>query len=195
LYNTQFVNFKNQPLPLSTTLSSDLIGSLPKQQVYTPSSTLTFTPDLTKFPGAKPISLADRKPVYAEGAIYLSIKEAANSFGVNQNVITEKIDGTNPQYRYATKPEIKAELERRGWSLNNSLAVVKTGLGKTTKGIPKPIVVERKLFPTTAAAAAYYNVSSNAVKKWPKTGYRQTFYPSDYPSGHPNKDWNPLPLR
>jgi hypothetical protein len=193
LYNTQFVNLKDQPgLPLNTRLSSGLIGPLPQQQAYQPSPTLTFTPDLAKYPGAKPICLADRKPIYAEGSVYLSIKEAANSFGVNQNVITEKVNGSNPEYRFATEPEIQAELERRGWSISSTGAVVKIGGPTTTKGIPKQIVVERKLFQTMAAAAAHYGVSPNSVKKWPKTGNKKSFFPIDYPMGrYPIDDWNP----
>jgi hypothetical protein len=198
VYNTQYLGVNGQKFPIKGPPPIEFSSSLPKKMEYgsTNSATLNFIfyPSQDKFPSLKPISLADRIPVYAEGCVYLSIKEASECFDVHQNVIRSKVEGSNPDYRLATMQEIQLELERRDWSLSSAKAVdKKLTRVRSTRGIPKSIVVERQLFPTIQAAATHSKLSSNAIKKWPRTGNRQAFFPSDYSNGkHPNPSWNPL---
>ena len=193
LYNTHFFNVSYKPtLPLTIPLPTDLTGPLPPQQFYIPRPFFSFKPDLNKFPDGKVISLVTNIPIYAEGAIYLSISEAAKCFGVNFKTIEGRLTKKQPGYREATAEEVFQELERRGWSTSIEKAVFRPDKKKSTKGVPRPIVVDRKWYPTIEDAGRAYNLSANSVRKWPNTGYHKAFFPRDYPNGkHPNKDWNP----
>jgi hypothetical protein len=195
LYNQRYSSLDPADvIPVTSTVPNAILSTgapVPKQVFVQGNQNLTFQPPLDQFPKAKPIYLADRKPIFADGRIFLSIKEAATFFKVNWNVVQEKIHNSNPNYREATHDEIYQELVRRGWS---TVLVESPGPvvgARTTKGVSRAIVVENKLYPTIAAAARAYGVDPNSVRKWPKTGHNQSYFLKDYPNGHPNPSWAP----
>ena len=180
VYNTTYFTLdQSSTIPVNSPLPSDLIGPLPQKIDYEPSPRFILIPDKNKFPNAKPIDLLSRKPVYAEGAVYFSIIEAGTCINVDQGTIGDRIEANKPNYRFATLEEAQAEAERRGWSISIDKAIFKLDIPKSTKGTDRPIVVNGKWYPTLAAAGLAYNVTGNAVKKWPKNRHNNAFFPPD----------------
>jgi hypothetical protein len=196
LYNQNYAASGNErrPIPATIVNANQFLDPPVIKPYEVGNSEMIFPPPLDLFPGANTIYLADRQPIVAEGQVFLSVREAAKFLGVNWNVVSDKVNGANPDYFKATTEQVYDELIRRRWSTDISDAppvIAQTPKARTTKGIPKAIVVENTYFPTIAAAATFYGVSPNSVRKWPRSGYRQAYFPEDHPNGPPNPGWAP----
>lgn len=110
-----------------------------------------------------PINMSNRICLVAKGNTYLSVAEAAECLGVNQNVVKSDLD--TGKYRKATREEVTSELVRRNWSNRKDLAVPNLPETKTTKGIPVPVRVNGVIYPTMAAAAKANGISPKAMRK------------------------------
>lgn len=118
---------------------------------------------------ARPINLGANKPIIAEGNTYLSTLEAANCFSQDFNSVKLKLKkGT---YRYATSDEILAELVRRGWSTDSSLAI-RVSLQRRSPGVGSPVEVRGVIYPSANEAGRVLNLSGGYVNKAIRNGVR-----------------------
>jgi hypothetical protein len=160
LYNTYYP-LDNKKLKLGTARSELDIPQndpLPKQS-FAQGLLLEFNhPFDTEL---RPITLVNQKPIIIENNVYLSTSEAARARDVDYNVIKAQID--KGAYKYATNDQILQELLRRNWSTNTNFAICIT-TPKTTKGIPRKVAINDKIFPTIKAAADFLDISEKALK-------------------------------
>lgn len=122
-----------------------------------------YNPPKGPYENKLPINMANRICLVAETNTYLSVLEAANCLGVNENVIKDRLKVCT--YREATREEILTELLRRNWSNNKDLAVVNLPKTRTTKGIPVPVEVNGIIYRTLADAARAENITPKGMEK------------------------------
>ncbi len=184
VYNTHYHGLDKQQFPLSQIPPAEFLGEIPEKMEHTPTNygdpNRIIYPRAGKFAGKEPIELADRIPVYCDGAVYFSIKEASENCGIHQGAISTKVNRNTPEFHKATVEEIQLELERRDWSMDKSKAINKTTTFKRdARGVRTSVVVKGKLFESKASAARYYKVSDVTIRNWIKKGSNNSFIPEE----------------
>lgn len=100
-----------------------------------------YFPSQTQFPSSNPISLGEQIAVVVNGHIYLSLTEAARCLGTTDKTVRARAKSPDyPDYSFAYREDVQAELVRRNWSDNTSMAILQN-IQKSSKGTVRAVVI------------------------------------------------------
>ena len=106
----------------------------------------------------------NRKGVVCENDTYLSVVEAAGAYTCTPRVIRQKVNGSNPNFRWATEEEIRIETERRE-DENIVKPLAKQTPAKRSSGQSKRVQIDGVKYESVSKAAAARGVSMQAISK------------------------------
>jgi hypothetical protein len=99
-----------------------------------------------------------RKPIYAEGNIYLSVVEASESLNMTRAAVRKHLKSNT--YQEATLKEVTAEKERRESSQSAPIGV---NIKKRSTGIQTKVLFRNKIYDSMSEAARDCNITPSAV--------------------------------